>query len=103
MWTVVIVLLGVFVAYDGAMPSAPRRPGPSRPATTRSTPGWSHLAVWTSAVVATVLLCAATRIGPVLVILTPTHGIHIGDVTFALLAAVAATWYTASNHRLHRS
>lgn len=99
----VIVLREVFVAYDGAMPSAPRRPGPSRPAPPRPMPGWSHLAVWASAVVATLLLCAATRIGPVLVTLTPTHGIHIGDVTFALLAAVAATWYTATNHRLHRS
>jgi hypothetical protein len=51
-------------------------------------------ALWTSVVVAVLGVGASTRIGPTVVEITPTHGVHLGDVVFGLLAAAVASLVT---------
>lgn len=51
--------------------------------------------VWAVAVAAVLLFAHVTAVGPILVELTRTHGIHLGDVVFTLLAVAVAALITA--------
>jgi hypothetical protein len=57
------------------------------------------VAVWGLTVAITLLFAHVTAIGPVLLRLTSTHGVHLGDVAFALVAFAIAAMIT---HRLAR-
>jgi len=53
------------------------------------------LVAWTMAFVVTLLVAAHTRIGPVVVPLSPTHGLHLGDVLTGVAALATAVAITA--------
>lgn len=51
---------------------------------------WLRLiAIAIGLMVATMILAESTKIGPVLIELTPQHGIHVGDLLVAILAVAA--------------
>ncbi|MFV0461293.1 MAG: hypothetical protein ACK5MT_21270 [Actinomycetales bacterium] len=53
------------------------------------------VAIWTAAVLVTVLVAAQTRIGPVVLRLSGTHGLHLGDLVVAFGCALGAATLTA--------
>lgn len=56
--------------------------------------GMVALCAWGLAVVVTMAVAEATKIGPVVFTLTRNHGLHAGDVYTALVMAVFATAVT---------
>jgi hypothetical protein len=66
------------------MPSRNRRIISRLTAGRRPVGGFS--AVWGLTVAMTLLFAHVTAIGPVLLTLTRTHGVHLGDIVFTLAA-----------------
>ena len=74
-------------------PAAHRTPAPARPAAVRLAPLWTATAVAVTVLTAFFVLIVSGRVvteGPVVAVLTRTHGIHLGDL-FALGLWCAAT------------
>ncbi len=59
--------------------------------------------IWAFAVLATVAIAALTAVGPVLVVLGPSQGVHAGDVGAGGLCALAALAATIEVLRHRRS
>jgi hypothetical protein len=55
----------------------------------------SCAAVWTIAIAASLYTAATTRWGPVVVTLSPRHGVHLGDILAVLMGVVLASTVTA--------
>ncbi len=51
--------------------------------------------VWIGAMMTSLLIASKTMIGPVVVQLSPNHGIHAGDVLAALIGVSVASLFTA--------
>jgi hypothetical protein len=72
----------------GGMPSRiPRPSGGRRPVA-------ELVAVWGLTVATTLLFAHVTAVGPTLLRLTRTHGVHLGDIVFTLAAAAVAVLIT---------
>ncbi len=52
------------------------------------------VAVWGLTAAMVLLFAHVTAVGPILVDLTRTHGVHLGDVVFMLLAVAVAALIT---------
>ena len=51
----------------------------------------AFVTIWAVATLVGLLVARVTRLGPILLVITPGHGIHVGDVvTFAVAYGVAA-------------
>jgi hypothetical protein len=59
-------------------------------------------AVWGLTVAVTLLFAHVTAIGPTVLTLTRTHGVHLGDVAFALAAFAVAALITLQLSRRRR-
>ena len=49
---------------------------------------------WATAVAVSLSVAARTKVGPVVVQLSPTHGVHVGDVAAVAVGAAFATAVT---------
>lgn len=56
--------------------------------------GMLAVGTWLGATVLTLLMAARTSVGPVLLGLSTTHGVHAGDVAFGLVAVAGAALVT---------
>ena len=54
------------------------------------------LGVWAFCGIATVLVAAESKVGPVLHELDARHGVHLGDVVACITFPALATWLTWS-------
>lgn len=52
-------------------------------------------AVWTIAIAASLYVAATTKWGPVVVTLSPKHGVHLGDILAVLVGVAVASTVTA--------
>jgi hypothetical protein len=85
-------------SHDPRYGSAPYRRRPSSPATA----GAIIIGTWVVAAGFVLAVAAGTRVGPVVVKLTTTHGIHLGDLCTALGAggvAILVTVWVIANYR----
>jgi hypothetical protein len=59
-----------------------------------SSPAGRRLIVWILATSLALAVAATTKIGPIVLTLTPNHGVHLGDVIAFVLSYVAAAVIT---------
>jgi hypothetical protein len=78
------------------MPSRIRRPSDGR------RPVAELAAVWGLTVASTLLFAHVTAVGPTLLRLSRTHGVHLGDIVFTLAAAVVAAMISRQLARQRR-
>lgn len=68
----------------------------------RTKPGLAELAVvWVVAATAVLVFALTTAIGPVLLTVYGTHGVHLGDVIMLMVGTAVAGGITARRLRSH--
>ena len=91
---ILALLMGVVLASTVtavALLTSPTRPAPA------VVLRWVvSAAVWMIALVASLYVAAATEWGPVVVRLSPYHGVHLGDIAAVLVGAAIASTVTAA-------
>ncbi|MBN9108406.1 MAG: hypothetical protein J0I34_06460 [Pseudonocardia sp.] len=69
---------------------------PLRAATPRRSPAFAIAVTWALAAIVTLCVAAETRIGPVILKLTPKHGVHMGDLAVFFGCTAIALVVTAA-------